>query len=224
MGVTGIFFDDYSKDYHGAGAGGCGLSSSSYASQWTEAQTEAQMADALMYTHAAGLKAFVNTWNWGESTQGTSLGKHLESGDVILAESFITYQGSLYDLPGKFDERLTYKQNENLWTPGVQFACLSTSKPNVNPAQAGAFDDSTYYDVAVAGAAAFGCDYVGITDNYHSGSNPQTLEPIHVPKNLAGIAFTEELEGTGGYYARKHTTGTLTLTLTPGAAGYNPSS
>ncbi len=141
MGVTGIFWDDAGYDYG----------------------VDRPRQNALVdYTHARGLRAFVNAWNpadvLGASSQGAP---RLGAGDVYLAEAWLVSDGRYTDLgawAAKADTLVGYRSGT-----GVRLAAISTGSWDGDPSAA-----DHPYQMSRWGAAIYGLDAFGYADSLYA--------------------------------------------------------
>jgi len=229
MGVSGIFFDDFSMWYTGAGngswCGGFNGESSGYYTSWTSNDTKQNMIDAVNYTHSKGLKVFANSWGWNEDVNGTPLPKLLQDGDLVLAESLIAFDGTLYSsdkvTPNykQYDNRISWKNNTNLWpnTGKIRIACISTMQTNSIPNP-----NSDLYKLSVAGAVAFGCDFDQISETNYGSGNANTLISYTIPQGINTIVLntSQKITGTNGVYERQGPYATLNVKTIPNQSQY----
>lgn len=153
MGVTGIFWDDAGRDYG----------------------VDRSRLNALVnYTHAKGLRVFINAWNPAD-VFAEDLGRvTVTAGDLYLAEGWLYAHDAYQNLTAwasKADVLLAYADNT-----GVRLAVVGTGRTDGDMAAR-----EHPYQLVWWGGAMYGVQLVGYTDYLYSASGPGSNQLLLPP-------------------------------------------
>jgi hypothetical protein len=165
MGVTGIFWDDAGYDYG----------------------VDRQRQNALIdYTHAKGLKVFINAWNPDDVFADDPDMTHLNHGDSYLAESWLIGADNYQDLQHWQTKAEKLRQYHK--QTAVQMLGLSTG-----PIEGDLNWPGHPYQMAWWGALLYDLNALGYTVTHYS-SGGQYADHLIVPPqpDLTGLRFTSE--------------------------------
>ncbi len=186
MGVTGIFWDDAGYDF---------------------GVDRARQNALIDYTHAQGLRVFINAWHPEDVFEPDPDPTHLTAGDLYLAESHPVDDGRFADLDLWWDKSqmlLNYRAQT-----GVRLAAISTGDD-----RSSGWANAPVFRQALWAAYLFGFDAFGFTNPEYSASGPSGdhLQPLpHLATN-PGSNFVGPPTGPSGdppTYSRLTDRGTI---------------